>query len=571
MSAPGVIARRPAILAVAVVTIAVGVSTLAVARGRPDLSLGAGSAFAQVVFLLAGWLVVTAGLVKLAEAQRLVALLLVAAGCAWFVAELDSPAAEPAAFFTLGLVGAAATPAVVAHTGLSLARPKGWRALTVVVYLIAVGVLGILSAAVFDPVAEGCADCPPNLLRIATDPGAHAGAERWGCRLAGATYAGIAGLLAWSLAAATLPRRRLLAPVLVPVAGYLAFAAAAYLRAWDRGFLPNDPTNRALWLGQAAGLAGIAAGMAWERLAARRTRAKLARLVIDLATSPRPGGLRGLLAITLGDPELEIVYPAQGGGWIDPAGRQVPSVPAAGPAATTLTRDGAVIAVVAHRPHLLDDPRLVDEIQRAARLAIDHERLQADLSAQLTRLRESRARIATAADAERRRLERNVHDGAQQGLVRLALAAGSAATAADAAPALGRACDEIRAALDDLRELAHGIFPAALEDQGLAAAVVSLAEWNSRVDVGALPEQRCSAQTEAAAYFCVAGVARSDGRLDISGRVQDGWLMLALRVEDLSPEMATEVEDRAGALDGRVTIKRGADGPAQLRIELPCE
>ena len=65
-----------------------------------------------------------------------------------------------------------------------------------------------------------------------------------------------------------------------------------------------------------------------------------------------------------------------------------------------------------------------------------------------------------------------------------------------------------------------------LDDQGLAAAIVSLAEWDSRVNVGALPERRCSARTEAAAYFCVAGVARSGGRLDISGTVQDGWLVL---------------------------------------------
>ena len=246
-------------------------------------------------------------------------------------------------------------------------------------------------------------------------------------------------------------------------------------------------------------------------------------------------------------------------------------MPGAGPGATTLTREGTVVAVVRHRPGLLDDPRLVDEIQRAARLAIDHERLQADLSAQLARLRESRARIAAAADAERRRLERNVHDGAQQGLVRLAIAAGSAAaSAADATPALGRAREEIRAALEDLRALAHGIFPAVLEDQGLSAAIVSLAEWDSRVNVGALPERRCSAQTEAAAYFCVAGVARSGGRLDISGGAQDGWLVLTLSVDDLSPETATEVEDRTGALDGRVNVKRHGNGPAHLRIELPC-
>ena len=275
--------------------------------------------------------------------------------------------------------------------------------------------------------------------------------------------------------------------MLVPVAGYLAFAAAAYVHAGDRGFLSNDPAGRALWLGQAAGLAGIAAGVAWERLRARRTRAKLARLVIELATSPRPGGLRGLLAITLGDPELEIVYPAQGGGWIDPGGRPLPAVPRTGPGATTLTRDGAVVAVVLHRPDLLDDPRLVHEIQRAARLAIDHERLQADLSAQLARLRESRARIVAAADAERRRLERNVHDGAQQGLVRLAIAAGSAATLPMRhLPWRAPATRSARRWTISARSRTASS-PRCSTTKGSSAAIVSLAEWDSRVNVGALP------------------------------------------------------------------------------------
>ena len=192
MSAPGV-APRPASLVLGVVAIAVGVTTLAVARDRPDLSLAAGSGHAQVVFLLAGWLVAAAGLAKLAEPQRSLGTLLVAAGGAWFIAELDSPAAEPAALFTVGLVGAAAAPAVVAHAGLALARPRGWRALAVAGYLLAVGVLGFLAAAVFDPVAEGCVDCPANLLRIASDPHAHAEAERWGFWLAGALYAGTSG------------------------------------------------------------------------------------------------------------------------------------------------------------------------------------------------------------------------------------------------------------------------------------------------------------------------------------------------------------------------------------------
>jgi signal transduction histidine kinase len=562
--------RRPAILALAAVAVAVGATTLVVARARPDLSPAADTAFAQVAFLMAGWGVAAAGLARLAESERSPATLFVAAGCAWFIAELNSPAAKSAPLFALGLAGAAIAPAVLVHAGVALARPPHWKGVAIVAYAIAAGLLGVLSAAVFDPVAQGCGDCPANLLRVATDPRVHADVQRWGIRLAGVVYAGTVLLLVWSLITASVARRRSLAPVLVPVIGYLAFAAAAYFHARDRGFLSNDRTDRALWLGQAACLAAIAAGVAWERLAAKSTRAALARLVVDLASSPRPGGLSGLLAISLGDPGLQIVYPAEGGGWIDAAGRPLPAPPRGDPGVTTLTRDGALAAVVLHRPGLLDDARLVDEIQRAARLAVDHERLRADHSAQLIRLRESRARIAAAGDAERRRLERNLHDGAQQGLVRLALGAGAAASAADAAPALGRARDEIRAALDELRTLAHGIFPAVLEDAGLAAAIVSLAEWNAGIHVAALPGRRCAAQTESAAYFCVSAVARAGGALDISGTVEDGWLVLALRVDQLAPETATEVEDRVGAVDGHVNVKSSADGAAHLRLELPC-
>jgi hypothetical protein len=155
--------------------------------------------------------------------------------------------------------------------------------------------------------------------------------------------------------------------------------------------------------------------------------------------------------------------------------------------------------------------------------------------------------------------------------VRLAVRTGAtAASAHETAPALRRARDELRAALDELRALAHGIFPAMLDHQGLTAAIVSLAEWDARVALGPLPELRCSAHTEAAAYFCVAALAQAGRRLDIRGGVADGRLVLAMDVDELSAETATAVADRAGALDGRVDIKSGGDGTAQLRLELPC-
>src|SRR5205814_1618063 len=121
------------------------------------------------------------------------------------------------------------------------------------------------------------------------------------------------------------------------------------------------------------------------------------------------------------DPELAIAYPLTGSGrLVDAFGRPVELT--AGRARTTLVSGGRSVAVLGHAPGLLDDEQLVEEVTRAARLGLEHERLQAEVRAHLEELRASRARIIAAGDAERKRLERDLHDGAQQRLVALALA-----------------------------------------------------------------------------------------------------------------------------------------------------
>ena len=122
-----------------------------------------------------------------------------------------------------------------------------------------------------------------------------------------------------------------------------------------------------------------------------------------------PGGCE-LIAAALDDPTLELLYPFEGG-WIDPVGRQQAQPTSEARGVTSLVQDDEVVAVVIHRPGLLDNARLVKELSRAARLAIDHEPLQAQPRAQLKRLRAARTAIVAATDAERRRLERDLHDG----------------------------------------------------------------------------------------------------------------------------------------------------------------
>ena len=149
---------------------------------------------------------------------------------------------------------------------------------------------------------------------------------------------------------------------------------------------------------------------------------------------------------------------------------------------TALVRDGREVALLSHRPGLLDDPGLAEEVATAARLALENERLRAQAGAQLEDLRASRARVIAAGDSERRRLERDLHDGAQQRLVGLSLSLRLARPASGRSRThrcyqrIGEADGELRTALDDLREVAHGIFPAVLADEGLGAALEAFAE-----------------------------------------------------------------------------------------------
>ena len=178
------------------------------------------------------------------------------------------------------------------------------------------------------------------------------------------------------------------------------------------------------------------------------------------------------------------------------------------------------MAIVVHDAALLEGPALEREIGSAARLAVENERLQAEVLAQLEDLRASRARIVETGDAERRRLERDLHDGAQQRLLalsydlRLARAAAEAEGDREHATLLASAGDEAQAALGELRELAHGIYPAILAEAGLAPALATLAdEAPLPVELGEVPPERYGAPVETAAYLTVAeAIADAAGR-----------------------------------------------------------
>ena len=441
-------------------------------------------------------------------------------------------------------------------------------------YVGGVLVLGPLRALLFDPASQGCGQCPRNLVLLSGHGDAATTVRRTG------VYLGVV----WALALCLLALDRLVRarwrpgwPVLAAGAVYSALVATTFAASTGRGLLWNGTLERHLWLGEAAGLVAVAAAVSWSRISSRRARSTVARLVVELAQSPPPGGLRDVLASIVGDPELVLAYPVGNSGrLVDAYGRAVD--PSGRPAQTSVVCDGRRVAVLGHAPGLLDDQELLEHVAAAARLALENERLQAEAHARLEELRASRSRIVSTGDAERKRLERDLHDGAQQRLVALALSLrllrsqiGTDEHAAEAR--LAEADAELDRAIAELRELAHGIFPAVLADGGLAVAVRALAEEGPvPISASQLPQGRFAAPVEAAAYTVVAEAARAATTgLLVRGSEHDG--VLVVEVETANGDEALDrvsLEDRLGALDGRLSVKREEDGRVRIRAELPC-
>ena len=574
--------RAAGLVAVAVTVIPVAVVSVVAARAGPGWALAGGSGAALAVEVTAATALVGAGVVVwLRGPDACSGRLLASAGLLRLVTEWNNPdGASGALVFTAGLALAAASVAPLAHAVLvhgdgRLRGPMPWLA-TAAAYAGAVVLLGVASALVSDPRAQGCPSCPVNLLRVATDPGLAATFGRWGL---GVLMAALVLAVVIALARLTFSsgaRRRLIAPVVVPGSAVLALVAVDCAHSWKRGFLSNDPVDRLLWLLQAVGIWLVVLGVIWQRLDARRIRAALTRVVVELGESPRLGALRDALVDALGDPDLELLH-ADGDGWIDGngRGRHLPEDAEARKRSTVteLVRDGRVVAALVHRRGLLDDTRLVRELGRSARLALEHDRLHARLRAQLERLRASRSEIVAAGDAERRRLERDLHDGAQQTLAGLAIALGLAsadATDRRRAERLHQAQDAVRAALADVRALAHAISPAALTDGGLAAALDVLAEWAPQLEITRVPAERFDPAVESAAYFAVASLVRAVSGRIVVGAARDGGTVILEVHTAQPPGPLVDLEDRVGALDGRLVVEQLPEGGTVVRVALPC-
>ncbi len=323
-------------------------------------------------------------------------------------------------------------------------------------------------------------------------------------------------------------------------------------------------------------------------LDARLARSSAAGLFVELNEDPAPGDLRDALARALRDPSLTLAY------WLpdyrsytDLDGRpmELPGEP--NRAVTLIERDGARVAALVHDPALLDEPELLASVTAAAGIALENARLHAELKARLEELRGSRARVIAAGQSERQRLERNLHDGAQQRLIALSLElSGLEQQLRDdpnASARLEAARHEIAASLDELREVARGLHPAVVSGHGLGVALEQLvvhAAVPVRLTVNI--ESRLPEALEVAAYYLVseslANVAKyaraSSASVEVTRRDHD----VLVEVLDDGIGGADEsrgsglrgLADRVEALGGQLRVWSPAGGGTRVRAEIPC-
>ena len=446
-------------------------------------------------------------------------------------------------------------------------------------YLTNIVVLGVLPTLFFEPGSAGCPGCPDNAFALGSDVGLVTSFTRLGLLLELAWIAAAIGLLIARLMRVSAASRRLSAPVLVPGIAFFVCVAIDAIHAFQRGYLSNDALDLTLWYGQAAALVALAAGVELEAIRARRARQQVTQIVLDLAGSTAPGGLRDRLASTLGDPGLRLAYAVSDGRLVDADGRLVELVPGAGRTDTRVERGTELVAWLSHRTDLLDDPERLRESIAASRLVIENERLHAESQLQLDELRASRVRIVDTAERERRRLERDLHDGAQQRLVHLSMAVGLARLRLGDGDGVNAARDvlaqvdvELREALADLREVAHGIYPIELAE-GLAAGAAVLAEGAPiPVHIRAMPVERLDPRVEAAAYFTIAE-ATLRGRATkaiVTANVSNDRLAIDVDVDGPGPVSLVRMEDRVGALEGSVSVRALSGSRQRIHAEIPC-
>lgn len=547
------------------------------------------AALTVTTVLGAGGFIVAGVVARQRQPSNRVWVLMLALGFVWVLAGLQF-SSHPGLGY-VGVLGGWVWAAVLAHLTLAFpsGRLTGWPERGVVAAAYVVATLGeaawvlVADADTFRPAA--CEGCPGPLVTLGADADLARSliSVQRGVAALLAVAIGVLMVLHWRRGSSV--RRRALAPVL-SVGAFTATALAASVGALSVGLAD---LGRALQWPFQAGVVLVPFAFLGGVLRTRLERAVgVSRLVDQLAALPGPDQLRAALAEALGDHTLSVVYwlPASQG-YVDSDGEPVvlPG-PGSNRSSTFIeVTEGKPVAALVHDAGLGEEATLVRAAGRAAALWLERERLELEARARIVELRESRSRLVEAGDAERRRIERDLHDGAQHRLAALLLhiQLGRRALVGPGEVMLDDIERELADALADLRALAAGILPPVLSDHGLQAALDELtSSFPVTITIEPIPGGRLPTAIEVAAYFFVAEalanvakhanatraairVSRDDGRVVVEAEddgVGGACLANGTGIRGLA--------DRVGALDGIVVCDSPPGRGTLLRAEIPC-
>jgi signal transduction histidine kinase len=309
----------------------------------------------------------------------------------------------------------------------------------------------------------------------------------------------------------------------------------------------------------------------------RSRRAAPASSIRTVEIGPAAAGVQHAVALALGDDSARVAYHREGS-WIDGEGRPA-QLGGPGRLVAVVERDGDPVAAVDVDEAFDDRPATVEVAVAAAASALEHDRLVALARVRLREATEARRTIVEVEDAARRRIERDLHDGAQQRLVGLALQA----SLAERTPVadVGLLASGVKEARAELHDLASGVLPSILAERGLAAAIATLAATTPlAVDLHVAMPASLPSEVAAAAWFVVAEATANAVKhagatmLRIDGGVEGG--VLRVNVSDdgvggatLSGSGLRGLDERARALGGRLAVRSEQGGGTAVRIELP--
>jgi signal transduction histidine kinase len=490
--------------------------------------------------------------------------------------------------FTIGCALSSLYVAVYAH--MVLAYPEGrvdrahrW----IVGSAYALALIGPLPMLMSSHALDGCTGCPPSAIRWTGIDGAYGAIDATITALAVFVVGSLIVVLVRRWRAASAPLRRALAPVLWSAVALMVLLAVGLTSQTAGARSIND------LIGVLAAFVLLSVPwtfLVWLARSSVSRAGAVSELLVRLGQVPDRSRLRDALAGALGDDTLELAFWVHDDDrWVDGSGApiELPADDDPERSWTAVEWEGRPVGAIVYDIALCDEPDLLRSVAAAAGLAVQNESLQAQLHARVAQLRASRARIVEAGQHERRRLERNLHDGAQQRLVALSLTLRLASGRVESDPDKARellagAADELKLAQEELRELARGIHPAILSDRGLEPALEALA-GRSPVPVAleSLPEERLPGPIEAAAYFVVAealtNVAKYAGASQAIVRVSRYNGSACVEVDDdgiggADPGRGSGLRglaDRIGALDGKLAITSPPGGGTRLRAEIP--